>query len=142
MNRTLTALLLSAFSALTFSQQTFANRPAMDGPGKATSESVSESEAVAPAEPSAVEGIMQRQTTQQTGDIVQLPGKEMQPGETLKIQLLDYPHRGMNMDKVKNEYGQPVAISDSVGQPPITRWTYQDRVVYFEYSTVLHVVAR
>ena len=128
MNRTLTALLLSAFSALTFSQQTFANRPAMDDPGKATSES----EAVAPAEPSAVEGIMQRQTTQQTGDIVQLPGKE----------LLDYPHRGMNMDKVKNEYGQPVAISDSVGQPPITRWTYQDRVVYFEYSTVLHVVAR
>lgn len=142
MNRTLTALLLSAFSALIFSQQAFANRPAMDERSEAVSETEEVAPAAEPAAPSAIEGMMQRQTTQQTGDVVQLPAKEMQPGETLKIQLLDSPRRGMSMDKVKNEYGQPAAVSDSVGQPPITRWTYQDRVVYFEYSTVLHVVAR
>ena len=66
----------------------------------------------------------------------------MQAGETIKIKLLDFPRRGMTMDKVQNEYGQPAAVSDSVGQPPITSWVYNDRVVYFEYSTVLHVVAR
>jgi hypothetical protein len=48
----------------------------------------------------------------------------------------------MSMEKVQQEYGQPIAVSDSIGKLPITRWTYQDRVVYFEHSTVLHVVAR
>ena len=83
-----------------------------------------------------------QQETQQTGDVVMLPPKEMQAGETIRIKLLDFPRRGMSMDKVKNEYGQPNAISASVGKPPITNWTYNDRIVYFEYSTVVHVVAR
>jgi len=90
---------------------------------------------------SSVDIIMQ-QETQQTGDVVQLPAEEIQPGEVIRIKLLDFPRRGMTMDKVKNEYGQPVSISATVGQPPITSWTYNDRIVYFEYSTVLHVVAR
>jgi hypothetical protein len=96
---------------------------------------------IPPEAPSSVDLMMQQQPYT-TGDVVQLPAKEIQPGETLKIQLLDSPRRGMSMDKVQFEYGQPITISDSVGKPPITRWTYNDRVVYFEYSTVLHVVAR
>ena len=84
----------------------------------------------------------QQYTGQQTGDVVMLPPKEMQAGETIRIQLLDFPRRGMSMDKVKNEYGQPDTVSNSIGKPPITSWTYNDRVVYFEHSTVLHVVAR
>jgi len=141
------ALLLSLCST-----NAFANRPAMDDRGTTVNEAIEDnSEArptmeaeTQPEAPSSVELMMQQQTQQtyQTGDAVQLPAKEMQAGETLKIQLLDYPRRGMSMDKVQFEYGQPVAISDSVGKPPITRWTYNDRVVYFEYSTVLHVVAR
>jgi hypothetical protein len=145
-NHTLFAAILLSVS----STQAFANRPAVEE----ASETVvieepadsSATEAATPESPSAVEVMMQQETTQprtqQTGTIVQLPAKEMQPGETIKIKLLDYPRRGMSMDKVKNEYGQPIAASDSVGQPPITSWTYSDRVVYFEYSTVLHVVAR
>lgn len=159
MNRTLTALLLSAFSALTFSQQAIANRPAMEERNNAVNEAAdNQPEAIEenraeenrPAEttsletgaPSAVEGMMQRQNGQQAGDIVQLQATEIQPGETIKIKLLDYPRRGMSMAKVQNEYGQPIAISETVGKPPITNWTYSDRIVYFEYSTVLHVVAR
>ena len=86
---------------------------------------------------------MQQQSQQQqyTGDVVQLPPKEMQPGETIKIQLLDYPRRGMTMDKVKNELGEPLQISPTVGQPPITTWHYTDRKVYFEGTSVIHVVA-
>ncbi|NOQ70343.1 MAG: hypothetical protein GQ573_09565 [Gammaproteobacteria bacterium] len=141
MNRLLTALLLSAFSSLIFSQQVFANRPAMQG----SSEVNNAAEEVAPDTQhemtSSVDIIMQQQT-QQTGDVIQLPAKEMQPGETIRIKLLDFPRRGMSMDKVQNEYGQPSVVSDSIGQPPITSWTYNDRIVYFEYSTVLHVVAR
>lgn len=120
-----------------YSPLAFANRPAMDE----GDEMPAAAEENMPEVPSSVELMMQQQT-RQTGDVLQLPAKEMQPGETLKIQLLDDPRRGMSMDRVQQEFGQPIAISDSVGKPPITRWTYSDRVVYFEYSTVIHVVAR
>ncbi len=64
MNRLLTALLLSAFSSLIFSQQVFANRPAMEESSevKNTAEEVvpdtQQSEAT-----SAVNIMMQQQTT-------------------------------------------------------------------------------
>ena len=66
---------------------------------------------------------------------------EVQPGEELAVRLLDFPRRGMSMDKVQNELGRPSQIAPAVGQPPITTWVYDDRNVYFEYSTVIHVVA-
>jgi hypothetical protein len=67
---------------------------------------------------------------------------EMQPGDTIVIIPLDFPRRGMSMDKVQNELGRPAEISPSVGEPPITSWTYPDRVVFFEYSKVIHVVEK
>jgi len=128
----LSSLVVSSF---VYTPPASANRPAMDEGAEM------DNEANANESPSSVD-IMMQQETRQTGDVLQLPAKEMQPGETLKIKLLDYPRRGMSMEKVQQEYGQPVAISDAVGKPPITRWIYPDRIVYFEYSTVLHVVAR
>jgi len=100
-----------------------------------------------PDVPSAVEIMMQTQQqqtqhTQTRGDVIQLAPTEMQRGETINIKLLDEPRRGMHMDKVQQMYGQPLATTASVGTPPISSWTYSDRTVYFEYSTVLHVVAR
>ena len=147
MNRLFNAILLSALSSLFFSQQVFANRPAAAEEHTEQSQAeqaMTDTQPISDTQqraPSSVD-IMMQQQSQQTGDVVALPPKEIQPGETVRIQLLDFPRRGMNMDKVKNEYGQPAAISNSVGKPPITSWTYNDRVVYFEYSTVLHVVAR
>ncbi len=138
------ALLLSAFSSIAFANRPAMeeNQPMMDEPA-ATQSAPKNIQPRPQAEmPSAVEGMMQRQGQQQTGDIVQLPAKEIQPGETIKIKLLDQPRRGMSMAKVQQKFGQPMATSDSVGKPPIPSWTYNDRVVYFEYSTVLHVVAR
>lgn len=122
-------------ASLLLSLPAFANRPAMDEGAEM------DNEAEAAQTPSSVE-IMMQQQSRHSGDVLQLPATEIQPGETIRIKLLDYPRRGMSMDKVQQEYGQPIAISDTVGKPPITRWTYADRVVYFEYSTVLHVVAR
>ena len=74
--------------------------------------------------------------TQTSGDVI-----ELQESETLPVRVVDFPRRGMTMDKVRNELGEPLEISDTIGKPPITIWTYEDRVVYFEYSSVVHVVA-
>ncbi len=76
-------------------------------------------------------------TKQVSGDVL-----ELQPGDTIIINPLDFPARGMTMDKVQNELGRPVEIAPSIGEPPITRWTYADRVVFFEHARVIHVVER
>ena len=90
--------------------------------------------------------VIQPQTIQQpaqvTGDVLVLPPKEMQAGETINIKKINTPRRGITMEAVRRQLGEPISTSASVGQPPITRWAYKDRIVYFEYSTVLHVVAR
>lgn len=140
MNRIFITIMLSV-STVMLSQIAFANRPAAEEPEAIDAESMGDADQMNQEQqaPSAVEVMMQRQ---QEGDVVMLPPKEIQPGETVRIKLLDFPRRGMSMDNVQNEYGQPDAISGSVGKPPITSWTYGDRIVYFEYSKVIHVVAR
>ena len=62
--------------------------------------------------------------------------------EPLSVRKLDFPRRGMTEDKVKNELGNPNEIKPAVGKPPISQWIYDDRIVYFERATVLHVVAK
>lgn len=74
--------------------------------------------------------------TETTGDVI-----ELQAGDTLPVTVMDFPHRGMSMDKVRNELGQALSVSDAIGNPPITTWTYNDRIVYFEHTHVIHVVA-
>lgn len=142
-NRNLVSCNLSTVVLLSvISSPSLANRPAMNEPDEAMAEtSEVMNEPMKATSPSSVDLIMQQQN-QQTRGVLHLPAKEMQPGETIRINALDFPRRGMSMDKVKNEYGQPIAISNSVGKPPITRWTYRDRIVYFEHSYVIHAVAR
>ena len=50
------------------------------------------------------------------------------------------PQRGLKMDQVLSEFGEPEQRKASVGQPPITEWDYGDFRVYFEHQTVLHSV--
>ncbi len=52
------------------------------------------------------------------------------------------PTRGMTQASVESKYGSPVEIKAPVGDPPITRWEYQDFVVFFEYDKVIHAVAK
>jgi hypothetical protein len=125
---------------LLFSTQAFADRPAMEDSAPASRPSapapVQEPE---PAPVSAVDlSIQQEQApaVQLTGDTL-----ELHPGETLPVNVLDFPRRGMSMEKVQNELGIANEVSDAIGEPPITTWTYSDRVVYFEHDHVVHVVA-
>ncbi len=52
------------------------------------------------------------------------------------------PTRGMTQASVESKYGSPVAVKAPVGDPPITRWEYQDFVVFFEYDKVIHAVVK
>ena len=71
--------------------------------------------------------------TQTQGDVLAQP---------IATRFLDFPRRGMSTDKVQNELGRPGEIIPAIGEPPISRWVYDDRIVYFEFSSVIHVVAR
>jgi len=50
--------------------------------------------------------------------------------------------RGMTQASVEARYGSPVAVTRAVGDPPITRWVYQNFVVFFEYDRVIHAVVK
>ena len=50
------------------------------------------------------------------------------------------PTRGMSMDQVKQRFGLPVTEYPGVGEPPITRWDYDQYSVFFEYQYVLDSV--
>lgn len=146
------AIILTS-SLLLISAQSFAQRPSMDERPAATNRpapvQVPEEESFRPAavdvsapekietkpEPIAEPAPVETQRTVMTGDAL-----EMQSGETLPIRLLNFPRRGMTMDKVQNELGRPIDIGSAIGEPPITTWSYDDRVVYFEHSKVIHVV--
>jgi len=50
------------------------------------------------------------------------------------------PERGMTMQQVVQDWGEPQRRVGPVGDPPISHWIYDDFVVYFEGNRVLHAV--
>ncbi|MCK5664385.1 MAG: hypothetical protein KAI17_12930 [Thiotrichaceae bacterium] len=60
------------------------------------------------------------------------------PGHDQSASNIVMPTRGMSMDSVLEQYGEPVRRIEAIGQPPITEWDYGDYRVFFEYQTVLH----
>jgi hypothetical protein len=52
----------------------------------------------------------------------------------------DLPENGLSMEQVERRYGSPNQKSSAVGEPPITRWTFDDYSVYFEYQLVIDSV--
>lgn len=66
---------------------------------------------------------------------------EMIPAGSLKVKLLEFPRRGMSMRQVMDKLGKPKKASTGIGTPPIRHWKYDDRIIYFENTTVIHVVA-
>lgn len=80
-------------------------------------------------------------TQDERGDVIVLeevpPASTRAPAPTADI---DVPERGMDMDKVRRVYGDPLNTHSAVGEPPITRWDYERYSVFFEYGTVIHSV--
>ena len=57
-------------------------------------------------------------------------------------QSMEKPTLGMTQASVLEQYGEPVQRYAPVGEPPISRWQYQDFTVYFESNIVMHSVIR
>lgn len=55
-------------------------------------------------------------------------------------QGIETPRNGQNKAKVESAFGQPLQRIAAVGEPPISKWVYQDFTVYFENDIVLHAV--
>lgn len=62
------------------------------------------------------------------------------PGHYESDNGMNMPHRGASMDKVLEQFGEPVRRIPPVGEPPISEWDYGDFRVYFEYQYVLHSI--
>lgn len=52
------------------------------------------------------------------------------------------PDTGTTKSSVANHFGQPDESSASIGEPPISRWEYDQFFVYFEHDRVIHSVLK
>lgn len=68
------------------------------------------------------------------------------PGDLDPAQVVEavpgMPERGRTMQAVRSRLGDPRRVVGPVGDPPITRWVYEEFTVYFEHERVLHSVKR
>jgi hypothetical protein len=62
------------------------------------------------------------------------------PGHSVSGQVQITPKRGISMDSVLTDFGEPVERYGPVGEPPISEWVYGSFRVYFESQTVLHTI--
>ena len=62
------------------------------------------------------------------------------PGNVPVAEKQMMPIRGISMDDVLGEFGEPDERFGPVGEPPITEWVYGSFRVYFEYQIVLHTI--
>lgn len=53
---------------------------------------------------------------------------------------LQLPTNGLSKQEVRAQFGAPANTHAAVGDPPITRWEYQEWSVYFERDLVLFAV--
>jgi hypothetical protein len=60
--------------------------------------------------------------------------------EVRQSDRMNLPKNGVSRDEVLASFGEPASKSASVGNPPITQWTYDGWSVYFEYELVLFTV--
>ena len=62
-------------------------------------------------------------------------------GEQAKDQVpVDMPSKGMSKERVRNLFGEPLEEIPPKGNPPISRWKYQEFTVYFDSNAVIHCV--
>lgn len=62
-------------------------------------------------------------------------------GEQAKdLAPVDMPSKGMSKERVRNLFGEPLEEIPAKGNPPISRWKYQEFTVYFDSNAVIHCV--
>ena len=68
------------------------------------------------------------------GDVLTIPGHVASSDKQMM------PRRGISMEDVLSEFGEPDQRHGPVGEPPISEWDYGSFRVYFEHDLVLHTV--
>lgn len=74
-----------------------------------------------------------------------LPIMAFQQGDIVRVNqqalhTVSKPHNGQSMAQVEQNFGSPIETQAAVGEPPITRWKYDQFTVYFEHDRVIHSV--
>jgi hypothetical protein len=60
--------------------------------------------------------------------------------EVRQVEKMPLPQNGLNKADVESRFGTPAEKRAAIGDPPISRWDYDDYSVYFEYDLVLYTV--
>lgn len=63
-------------------------------------------------------------------------------GQQGKAWQVETPRKGITKAAVEAQYGAPSTRGAPVGDPPITKWDYEQFTVYFEYDHVVHSVVK
>ena len=71
-----------------------------------------------------------------SAEVIHIPVGE----QALEFRDLPRPVRGMSQETVLTSFGEPHAMTAPIGNPPISKWSYEKFTVYFESSTVIHSV--
>jgi hypothetical protein len=73
-----------------------------------------------------------------TADVLTIPNVEDQSAD--HVVDIPLPTRGMTMEEVSAQFGEPQQKKPPVGDPPIIRWVYDKFTVHFEGKYVIHSV--
>ncbi|MCF6262275.1 MAG: hypothetical protein L3J24_01585 [Xanthomonadales bacterium] len=57
-------------------------------------------------------------------------------------ELPGLPQNGLTQQQVRQQHGSPLKEHPAIGDPPITRWDYQDYSVFFENKLVITAVQK
>lgn len=60
--------------------------------------------------------------------------------EVRQVEKMPLPTNGLTKADVESRFGTPEHKRSAVGDPPISRWDYDDYSVYFEFELVLYSV--
>ena len=71
-------------------------------------------------------------------DVLTIPNIDKQSENS--ADTVPRPSRGMTMEEVTAQYGNPKQVLPPVGNPPITRWIYEKFTVHFERNYVIDSV--
>lgn len=69
-------------------------------------------------------------------EVIHVPVGQQAP----ELRDLPRPVRGMSQETVLSTFGEPHSMTRPVGNPPISKWVYEEYTVYFESSVVIHSV--
>ena len=64
----------------------------------------------------------------------------VQVGQQGDAKTVKRPARGSSSAQVIERFGSPTQQSPSVGEPPISRWVYDNFTVFFDGNYVIHSV--